>query len=97
MPSLKCATFKILGPWKGVVMRKFAVTLGAFIVLGTGYAMAEEATPALKPEKAEKAVAGSNDATKCWPSRNVAIAETAEHYRASCEQGATEDKAPVQP
>jgi hypothetical protein len=78
-------------------MRKFAVLLGAFIALGTGYGMAEDATPAAKPETAEKAAADSNAATKCWPSRNVAIAETAEHYRASCRQGAAEDKSSGQP
>lgn len=78
-------------------MRKLAVTLVALSALGTGYAMSEEPTSAPKQETAEKAEADSTDATKCWPSRNVAIAETAEHYRASCEQGAANDKASGQP
>jgi hypothetical protein len=78
-------------------MKKIAFCLVMLSALGAGYALALEATPPTQTDPESKGSGDAEPAVKCWPTRNVGIAETADHYRADCQQELAKDKASGQP
>lgn len=70
------------------------VALLASVVAAEPLLAQDKETPQAQTDASEKGEAPR--AKNCWPTRNVGIAETSEHYYGSCKAQRAGDEAPQQ-